>query len=74
MAHEDWTLDKNVLELESFIIGGYQGHVAPLRVLSEHVLAAGVDVVNRAASLGYRPGYLVASEGRYILPPLRNVA
>jgi len=74
LGHEDWTIDKNVPALESFIIGGYHGHVAPLRVLSEHVLTAGVEVINCAASLGYRPHYLVAAGNRYVLPPLRDVA
>jgi plasmid stabilization system protein ParE len=74
LGHEDWTVDQNMVELESFIIGGFQGHVAPLRSLAEHVLAAGIDVVNKAASMGYRPQYLLAVEGRYRLPPIRDVA
>jgi hypothetical protein len=63
-----------MVALETIIIGGFQGHVAPLRSLSEHVLAAGIEVVNRATSMGYRPRYLISVEGRYGLPPIRDVA
>jgi hypothetical protein len=74
LGHEDWTVDQNMVALETIIIGGFQGHVAPLRSLSEHVLAAGIEVVNRATSMGYRPRYLISVEGRYGLPPIRDVA
>lgn len=75
LGHEDPTIDKNMLELESFIIGDYQGHAAPLRGLADHAIAASITVVNKAATLGYRPHYLVAGrDGRYELPQRRDVA
>lgn len=74
LGHEDWTIDSNVPEMESYTIGGYQGHVAPLRALAKHVLSAATSVVNKAATKGYRPTYFVLNEGRYALPPARSVA
>ncbi len=75
LGHEDRTIDKNILELESFIIGGYHGHVAPLRSSADHVIAASVNVVNKAATLGYRPHYLVSGPaGQFELPKMGDVA
>jgi len=75
LGHEDRTIDKNILELESFIIGGFHGHVAPLRALAVHVISACVSVVNKAATLKYRPHYLVpAPSGGYILPNGDDIA
>jgi hypothetical protein len=75
LGHEDWTIDKNILELEAFIIGGFHGHVVPLRALAVHVISACVNVVNKAATLGYRPHYLVpAPSGGYILPNGDDIA
>jgi len=69
LSHEDWTIDKNIPELESLIIGGYSAHVAPLRVLADHVIDAAVIVVNEAVTRGYRPHYLEYGQGRrYQLP------
>ena len=69
LSHEDRTIDKNIIELESFIIGGFCGHVVPLCDLANHVIKACINVVNKAATLGYRPHYLVTSpKGGYILP------
>ncbi len=70
LGHEDWTIDKNIVELETLIIGGYAGYAAPLRVLADHVIVASISVINRASALGYKPHYLVTGpEGHYELPP-----
>jgi hypothetical protein len=69
LSHEDPTVDSNILELESSVIGGYQGHVAPLLSLAEHVIAAGVIVINKAARSGYSPHFLEHTpSGSFVLP------
>jgi hypothetical protein len=74
LGHEDRTIDRNILELESLILGGYRGHTAPIRALADHVISACVNVVNKAATLGYQPHYLVSDpDGRYVLPKFDKV-
>lgn len=68
LAHEDRSIDRNILEMESVAIGGHIGHSAPLVGLSRHVLGAGRAVVAKAVSLGYVPHYLVRSEGQVSYP------
>jgi hypothetical protein len=71
LGHEDWSLDSNIPAMESFQIGGFQGHVAPLISIAKHVIQASVMVVRKAASLGYVPHYLQRSDvAGFDLPPL----
>lgn len=70
LAHEDSSVDRNVLAMESVAIGGYIGHSAPLVGLAEHVLAAGKAAVAKAVSLGYTPHYLAVSGSEVAYPPL----
>ena len=69
-AHEDSSIDRNVLEMESIQIGGLVSHSAPLAGLAEHVLAAGRSAVTKAASMGYAPHYLVREGSQVVYPPL----
>jgi hypothetical protein len=75
LGHEDWDIDQNLPEMESFEIGGYQSQVAPLIGMAAHVIDASVLVIRKAISLGYVPHYLrLSADGTYELPPLRSVA
>lgn len=72
-SHEDTTVDANLVELESFIIGGFQGHVAPLVNLAAHVVAASCLVINEAIKQGYKPHYLVQrKDGAWGIPGSRT--
>jgi hypothetical protein len=74
LAHEDASIDRNVIEMESVRIGGMVGHSAPLLLLASHVLSAGKNVISKAASLGYQPHYF-QGDGRDVqFPPLGGSA
>ncbi len=69
LGHEDWSLDSNVPQMESFQIGGYGGQVAPLVSIAAHAIEASTMVVRKAASLGYVPHYFVIHDGDSFEPP-----
>lgn len=74
LGHEDWSIDPNLPEMESFWIGHLQSHIASLASIAQNVIDASVLVVQKAVTLGYTPHYLRrSSQGIYELPSIARV-
>ena len=57
-SHEDTAVDEPLLQLRRYVIGGNQGHVAPLINLADLVLKVGMSFVAFVSEKhGYRPKY-----------------
>lgn len=52
VSHEDRTMEKALVELEQFLIGGFSGYGAPLRHCAQLVYDAGVRFMGHVASTG----------------------
>lgn len=50
VSHEDTTMEKALVELEQFLIGGFSGYGAPLRHCAQLVYNAGVRFMRHVAS------------------------
>ncbi len=57
-GHEDTAVDEPLLQLRQFVIGGDEGHVAPLLNFADLVLKVGASFVAFVAEKqGYKPKY-----------------
>ena len=58
-GHEDISMDESLLLLRQVVIGGDEGHVAPLITFSQLVLEMGANFITfLSAKHGYNPKYL----------------
>lgn len=57
-GHEDTAVDEPLLQLRQYVIGGDEGHIAPLINFADLVLEVGISFIAFVADEhGYKPEY-----------------
>jgi hypothetical protein len=61
-GHEDETMEEPLVQLGQFIIGGHEGHIAPMIAFADRVLDVGAQFISHVAiDKGYEPRYFKAA-------------